>query len=345
MNIFKIIALCALTPAVLIATGCGAYSPSSNRSDSSSQEHEIQSLNSPQSSSKQMNSKSFDAFDALESSFQPLDSKSLSSAERFRQIKANPAKARNEIDFWARQLSEHALFLHLGIEDLQLKKRGLELHKRFEAFRKNMSDKTMNQILPLTRELRAYKMDVVNTLKSGKWIGWIFPSFAKHIVRELDYFVDKLNGVPYSKKQEVKFWDKINSDHAAFAARLLDPKERESSITAEETSMKIADIASNDHAGKEEAMFIKISLKASKELDEFNRKTQKGIKQNTVQSVIHPVLIDHVVREGKRSIEILSKLQKVESTKEDSTKDSTNQEQEAFDQNEEQVEQDEATQY
>ncbi len=234
----------------------------------------------------------------------PLDSKELSNPARFKNIKAKAATAREEVDFWSRQMSEHALFMHLGMEDAALKKRGLAIHKKFEDFRGSMNENNLSKVLPLTRELRAYKMDIVRTLDQGKWIGWIFPSFARHITQELDYFVDKLNDVRYSSMDETDFWNHINSDHAAFASHLFDPYQEDLSKKALKLSEKIADLPDS-----EEDMFIRISLKAAKELDAFNKKGRELSKQNKVQSVIHPVLLDHVIREGERSTKKLRELE------------------------------------
>ncbi|MBA3751274.1 DUF2935 domain-containing protein [Candidatus Dependentiae bacterium] len=341
MNFFKILALCSVTHVALFASENMSRSKSLSNQELPSQSRDTQSLSDVESDGQESDhsSEMSKASAPMEFGFKPAESQELSSPERFKQIKASPEVARNETEFWAHQLSEHALFLHLGLEEPQFKKRGLEFHKRFEAFRKNMSDKTINQILPLIKELRAYQMDVITTLKSGKWIGWIFPSWAKHITGELDYFVDKLNNVPYSAEREVKFWDKVNSDHAALEARLLDPKERELSIKADETSQKIAQIATDS----EEAQFIKLSLMASKELDAFNKQTGDGIKQNKIQSTIHPMLLEHVMREGKRSIEILTKLQKQDSAKQ-GQKDQGQNDQDQVDQDEEVEEEQETIQ-
>lgn len=222
---------------------------------------------------------------------------------RFETIKVSTDVARDHIKFWSRQLSEHALFLHLGLEEQPFKDQGLELHKKFEQFRDTMSDETLQNILPLAKELRDYKINVLTTLNSGKWLGWIFPQFARHIILELDYLVDKLNAIKYSDKDEVAFWNVINGEHAGFAVHLLDPSERKLFDQGDKLSKKIGKIVKS-----EKEMLVQISLKAAKELDEYNKAAQAGIKGNKIKSVIHPALIDHVVREGQRSIETLSKL-------------------------------------
>ncbi len=222
---------------------------------------------------------------------------------RFKTIKVSPEIALDEINFWGRQMSEHALFLHLGLEDPQLKREGLVLHKQFESFRKSFNKETMDRVLPLTRKLREYQVRVLQTLNTGKWIGWIFPLFAQHITLELDYFVDKLNDVPYSDQDEIEFWNVINGDHAGFAAHLLDPSERELFIQADTLNQRFAAIVPS-----EKEMFRQISLKAARELDEYAIIAQAAMEQNKVRSVIHPVLLAHVIREGKRSIDILNSL-------------------------------------
>jgi hypothetical protein len=222
---------------------------------------------------------------------------------RFKTIKIDAAQAKEETDFWARQLSEHALFLHLGLEEKDLKEEGMVLHKKFENFRQNMTINNLAQILPLAEELRDYKMRVLAQLTAGKWIGWIFPLFARHIILELDYFVDKLNGIPYSDGDEVAFWNVINGEHAGFAAHLLDPSERKLFEQADQLSQKFEKIVKT-----EEEMMIQISLRSAQELDQYNQTAQAGIKAKKIKSVIHPTLIDHVVREGQRSIRMLNSL-------------------------------------
>jgi len=224
-------------------------------------------------------------------------------ATRFSTIKIANAMAQNEIAFWSRQLSEHALFLHLGLEDSgsTLKNRALALHKKFEGFRQGGMNP--DAILPLCKELREFKEQVFSRLNGGEWIGWIFPLFARHVLLELDYFVDKLNGIEYSDREEVVFWDVINCEHAGYAAHLLDPTERTLSRKGNRFSKKFSKLVRS-----EKDMMVRMSLKSAQELDEYNKQAQAGIKTNTVKSVIHPVLIDHVIREGQRSIEALQRV-------------------------------------
>jgi hypothetical protein len=222
---------------------------------------------------------------------------------RYKSIKANAQKTESEMTFWPRQLSEHALFLYLGLEDAALKKEAQELHDQFEAFRKKMNPSNYHEVLPLSKRLREFKMKVLTTLNDGKWIGWVYPQLARHIILELDYFVDKLNNIPYTDQQEISFWDIINDDHSMFSSHLLDPSERKLFNAANELTGKL-----NKVVKSEDEMMLHLSLKAAKELDEYHRAAEKGIADNSMQSIIHPALIAHVVREGQRSVETLEKL-------------------------------------
>ena len=229
-----------------------------------------------------------------------------SNPARFVKIKVSPTVAADEIDFWARQMSEHALFLHLGFDDPAFKAEASALHKQFEKFRtlfnKNPNNRElMNGILPLLEQERRFQIKTLQALDEGKWIGWIFPLFINHITLELDYFTDKLNGIKYSPQDEVLFWNRINSEHAAFAAHLLDPAERKLFLKADQLSVKFDKIPKS-----EKEMMLRLSLKASKELDKLNKTARAAGK--TVKSVIHPVLLDHVIREGERSIQTLKAL-------------------------------------
>ena len=44
---------------------------------------------------------------------------------------------KDEVHFWGKQLTEHALFLHFGIEDEKLKGRGLKIHLKWKDFMDN----------------------------------------------------------------------------------------------------------------------------------------------------------------------------------------------------------------
>lgn len=197
----------------------------------------------------------------------------------------------NEIKMWAPQMGEHALFLNLMLNDDALKKQGMDIFLKFKAFTCNLSMDNWKNVRPLLAELKAYKQEVLSRLLKGEWLGSVFPRFVRHILDELIYFEKKLDGQKMTVEDEVKFWNRINSEHAAFAAHLLDPDEMVLIKAAQSTSEKIAGLPISQ---------IVLALESGVALDKFSEHLEQAVKEHKVLSIIQPDLISHVVREGKR---------------------------------------------
>ena len=208
-------------------------------------------------------------------------------------------EARELVKFWAPQMAEHAMFLHLLLADGKLKERALEIYKRWKHFICDRNMHPVEDVWPLVKELAHFKRKVLNRLVAGEWLGAAYPTFVEHILRELLYFVDKLAGVKFTAEQEIAFWNTINADHASFAAGLLDPKEQDLREKATTTSKKIKALDVRD---------LVTALEAGVELSDFNKQAYQGIVSNTIKSVIPESLIYHVVREGQQGNKTLSAL-------------------------------------
>lgn len=221
------------------------------------------------------------------------------------------------VRFWSRQLSEHALFFNLGLEDQVLKEVALEAHNQWEQFRetipgradKDETDEIIGNYLGLSQDLRAMKTHVLNQLKSGKWLGWIFPSFADHVRRELDYSVALLtDGLGEGEKRiktELCGWLQFMAEHAAFADHLLDADEHQLMKEATEIQGNLEDL--HGRCRSLTPQLINLSEKAGKALDRYFTKLDANI--TNVHSIIHPVLALHVVREGRMFLQTLAEMQ------------------------------------
>lgn len=228
------------------------------------------------------------------------------------------------IKFWSVQLSQHCLFLQLGLDPQDLKNEAQSRHADWEAFRATIPAQASPQevqalvvtVKPLAMSLRRFKTRVYDRLRAGEWLGWLFPSFVGHIRNELDYFVAHLNGstknATTNVSDELCIWLKFMSEHAAFAAHLLDPEERLLIRQAEALQEKLEDL--EDGCKAVEAGFLALSQKAGTLLDQYF--TSNGIGTPQVESVIHPVLALHVVREGRMFLRVLDELQGQSSSEE-----------------------------
>jgi hypothetical protein len=221
------------------------------------------------------------------------------------------------IRFWSRQLSDHAFFCQIGLEPQDLRNEAQSRHADWESFRVTIPavaspaevQDLANVVKPMAMSLRQFKTRVYDRLRAGEWLGWLFASLVSHMRDELDYFVLHLNGGLAKAglaraSDELCTWLKFMSQHASFAAHLLDPEERLLVKQAEALEEKLQDLG--DGCKSMEQGFIVLSQQAGVQLDRYF--TENGIGTPQVESVIHPVLALHVVREGRMFLRTLQEL-------------------------------------
>jgi len=204
-----------------------------------------------------------------------------------------------DVQFWARQFSEHALFFQLGIDNPALKADAKALHEAWERVR--TPTLTLSTTLMLAQELRAYKMELGDRLNRGEWLGWIFPTFVDHTRRELDLFVaHATTAVPASVDCEA--WLRFMAEHAAFAAHLMDPVEARRIRMALEFVGNFTRLTRGCGVGVN-TQLLSLSKRAGDGLDKFMVGQVAKAK-----GIIHPVLATHVVREGRRFLRTVNML-------------------------------------
>jgi hypothetical protein len=214
---------------------------------------------------------------------------------------------RSDIDFWSRQLSEHALFLHLGLEVEPYKSRAAALHDEWEAARRVLPrapslNAARAVVSSPTQRLGDFKYEVLARMRSGQWLGWLFPLFVDHTLRELKYFVERVwhGGAP----PERIFCANIDfmREHAEFAEHLLDPTEKDAARGARAAAGSFSALRGGCAALTPD--LINLGDKAGKDLDKYLR----SAPILPPHSVIHPVLAAHVVREGERFLDTMREL-------------------------------------
>ena len=211
----------------------------------------------------------------------------------------------DDIDFWSRQLSEHALFMQLGLNDKRLKGIAERLHNEWENYRRG--PRTVANAITLVRSTRDFKTEVHSRLVAGEWLGWLWPLFVDHIRREGDYFLGKLEGKMLSDADECATWITFMGEHAAFAAHLLDPSE------AARIQQAIALLGNFNQLwqGCSTSMnqqLLSLTTRSGLDLDAYLKSLGIG-KPGAARSIINPVLAEHVVREGQRFLITIAALQ------------------------------------
>lgn len=197
----------------------------------------------------------------------------------------------SEIAFWCRQFSEHCLFFSLGFEDARFRAPAQALHEEWEHARPTLDLPTA---LALASKTRAFKTEALDALNSGKWLGWIFPTFVDHTRRELDLFMAHACGRQVTTQQDLGEWLRFMAEHAAFAAHLMDPVEARRIRAAIGVVGEFGKLNIACQRGVNDTL-LAVSKKAGTNLDAFVAGDLPKAK-----SIIHPVLAVHVLREGRR---------------------------------------------
>lgn len=217
--------------------------------------------------------------------------------------------ALDDIVFWSRQLSEHALFMQLGLEVEPYKTQAGALHKDWERARGLLATAPDLETAKLTvsgptTDLGGFKQTVLAEQLAGKWLGWLFPLFVAHTLRELQYFTARVwyGGFPPNETfcQNIAFM----REHAEFAAHLLDPSAADLIAPARDVASEFANLQGGCAALSQ--TYLQMGRKAGQDLDTYLR--TQPISAAAGRSVIHPVLAEHVIREGQRFLQTMDEL-------------------------------------
>lgn len=178
-----------------------------------------------------------------------------------------------------------------------------------------MQVSTINQnILSILDQFIQFKETIINNIKTCAMFTMNYPLLLEHILREAKlyrcYLSNYINGNYHSlqtMRQIELFWNQIMMEHALFIRGLLDPSEHELikvsndfvkeyqellDCACTQTDAMINDGKCNPY---EETLKIK----------EFKTAGTKGILNCEIQSIIVPLLADHVLREANHYLRLL----------------------------------------
>ncbi len=251
-----------------------------------------------------------------------------------KEVRPYPPLDLHQVCFWLRILTEHALFIRLGLpcdakelrkeaqcfydlfQELQEKAKQLGCDEAFRAL--------VEEIMVAVKNFFAYKRHLLCLLVECKIRGGAnYPLLIDHISREALYFYKLLQKICDGEMKypvdaivaENVFWIRHMADHIKFIQGLLDPSEREVLEQVQALSSKWDSL--NLHARDFESMlwhmrpnndfrrFEKTVTDATRELRDFKAAATELIKQCEVLSLIPPLLADHVRREADHFLEIL----------------------------------------
>ncbi|XWV25898.1 hypothetical protein QJ857_gp1183 [Tupanvirus soda lake] len=200
-----------------------------------------------------------------------------------------------------------------------------------------VDDVSLERVNELIQNTIDFKGLVINTLEQGRWIGWIYPSLAKHMLQEAVYFKRKVNGPAFTPLEEIQFSNLHHSTEMGATAQMIDPDPAQQAIidvvrsyalkrmstlraTGSLTGLESAQAFPKDWSAEEEAILqglrpseetnmLMLSIRFSEELTQFADETGQKIERNELKSIISPALAHHIHREFARFTETLRQLQ------------------------------------
>lgn len=167
--------------------------------------------------------------------------------------------------------------------------------------------------LRLLNGLIEFKERILSDVRSCRMFTMNYPLLIEHILREAKlyrtYVTELENGMlsdQYMKDTE-QFWNQIMMEHAMFIRGLLDPSEAALVETSDSFAQDYAALleqarTKNDLASSN---LTEASLKETLRFRDFKQAGTIGIQRCEIESVILPLLADHVLREANHYIRLL----------------------------------------
>jgi hypothetical protein len=174
--------------------------------------------------------------------------------------------------------------------------------------------------ITLTKKLIKFKTLVLNEMLTCKIFTYNFPLLIRHIRREAIFFVNHLERLQQrraiSTKQEIieekLFWDRIMAEHSLFIAHLLDPTERklirEADAFANEffrLRRRVLNAQNKGMTNSKLKVLIQKEISATRSIAQFKDTADTAILACKIESIIVPLLADHVLREADHFLRIL----------------------------------------
>lgn len=169
----------------------------------------------------------------------------------------------------------------------------------------------------MTAELANFKERVLGSVRSCRLFTVNYPLLIEHILREARHFMimlamlvrrESISGPQDLLNQEI-FWNRQMAEHAKFIAGLLDPSEEALIETAMMFGREFDQLTTEAEQASAQAMDIAGVTQESREgtvrLRNFKAAGTEGILGCKIQSIIIPLLGDHVLREANHYLCIM----------------------------------------
>lgn len=194
-------------------------------------------------------------------------------------------------------------------------------HNLKRSCKEEVDEKTIRQIQKLNEHavwlldgLIDFKQGILDMVRRGKLFNANYPLLIEHIIREAKLYREAVKEIMENRKvcrqkiygREV-FWNQIMMEHALFIRGLLDPGEKKLIKNAEGFAAEYRELLElaklQDYHASEG--LTRRSLEETKRYCMFKAAGTEGILDCKIDSIILPLLADHVLREANHYIRVL----------------------------------------
>lgn len=178
--------------------------------------------------------------------------------------------------------------------------------------------------MALTKAAITFKKALLKSIKECKTFSYTYPTMLEHVIEESEYYyallqkLEKRDTIDSAKEiaEEELNWNHLMEEHSEFIRGYLDPSEekliRKADSFAEEFEKLVE--KSEAAAGNPDILpeLTAESLKHVAELRNFKIQGTVGILKCEIESLIPPLLSDHVTREANHFLRLLKSFEKMD---------------------------------
>lgn len=165
----------------------------------------------------------------------------------------------------------------------------------------------------LVEEVIDLKLRLLNLVLECKVFTTLYPSLIRHITEEAEMYIELLDALKDKELPDeplcntLDFWNQTMADHAEFIDGLLDPSEEDLKSMAQRFTRTFENLVDDCNRCSRRYMLEK-STKTTKDIIQFKTAATIGLIECEIESIMVPLLADHVLREANQYLRILNEL-------------------------------------
>jgi len=199
------------------------------------------------------------------------------------------------------------------ITEMELRLRGIDNCEKMSSHLYRKIEALNHEAVQLLNGFIAFKENILNNVRDCRMFTMNYPLLIEHILREAKLYRNYVNSLQNGTltdnfmKDTERFWNQIMMEHAMFIRGLLDPSESELIETSDRFAKEYEELLMQSRRRNElvSSDLTVASLKETLRFRDFKQAGTIGIQRCEIESVILPLLADHVLREANHYIRLL----------------------------------------